>query len=298
MAKLKPISRFLLGISGLSALVFVIFVLRSRVPQVIETTLPLTSSKSNQVLEVQQPEAQQIVTSQEISADPQSADKQSKAAMSQQLAQLRADLINPQSRANHLQRARLQVEIKNGRLFQRLAKLEPEKLEKLKTILAEQDVNQRLAALPTDAKLGSDQTVQIPQRLEAARVAADDSVKNLLSADDYARYAAYTDSQAYVETVDQIANVMRSRGVAVGDEQQQAILDAYGSAMKQLGNAIATESNPGNGQPAQASASGDQRLRDMTRFDQHLADAMSKALPHDLFKQFMDAQYAQENASR
>jgi hypothetical protein len=298
MAKLKPINRLLLGISGFGALVLVALVLCAWIPKVVETTHLMMPATSNPVQKVQQARALPTITPHDVSADGGDAGKPSLSAKLQKLDKIRADLTNPQSRAIRLQRARIQVEMKYARLFRRLTDLEPEKVEKLKTILVEQDLNQMIASLPTDSELVSDQPTQVSQRLEANRSASDEQIKNLVGSDDYASYTTYMDSRAYEQTVGQIVNIIQSRGVAVGDEQQQAILDAYGSAMKQLGQAISAESNQENGPPYQAPAGDSQRAGDLGRFDQQLADTMSKALPPGLFKQFMDAQYAQEDASR
>jgi hypothetical protein len=298
MAKLKPINRLILGISGFGALVLVAFALRAWIPKVFGTTRLMTPATSSPVQRVQQTRARPTITSPDVSADRGDADKPSLTAMMQGLDQIRRGLTNPQNRAIRLQRVRIQIEMKYGRLFRRLAKLDPEKLGQLKTILAEQDVNQMLASLPTDAELASGQPPQNSQRIEANQSAADAQIKNLLGGDDYASYTAYMDSRAYEGTLGQIVNIMQSQGAEVGDEQQQAIFDAYGNAMKQLGQAISADPKQGNGPPTSGPASDSQRASDMARFDQILADTMSKALPPDLFEQFMDAQYAQEDASR
>jgi len=218
-------------------------------------------------------------------------------AVNSSLKDLRDRLLDPRQRDANLQQARLQIEITKSHLFQRLRNLPAERLEQLKTLLAETQLNAALAALPTHADLSPGEMNQIAQTLKGIQTESDSQVRDLLGAEDFAIYEGYQYSEPFRGTIEQVTNIMRARGAVVSADSQESILDAYASAM----NAAAQDSgndgtfvNWGSMTPDQQSAV---RVQQLERFDAYLATKMAKVLEPEDYKIFMEAQLAQENSA-
>jgi hypothetical protein len=196
-----------------------------------------------------------------------------------------------------LQRVRLQIEITKSHLFQRLRNLPPEKLEQLKTLLAETQLKATIAAVPTHADLSPDEANQMALSLKSIHANSDDQVRDLLGADDYGIYEGYQYSEPYRGTIEQVTNIMRARGGVVSADSQESILDAYASAM----NSAARDSGNDGSFANWGSMTSDQqsavRAQQFERFDNYLSTAMAKVLVPADYKLFMEAQLTQENST-
>ena len=213
------------------------------------------------------------------------------------LQALRNRLNDPMQQAARLLAARAHVEQTKGRLFQRLKKNPPEKLDRLKTLLAETELATNVAALPSRVDPSAAEVRQINDTVTRIQAEGDSRVKALLGPDDYANYAAYQKSETYRDTIEQVTNIMRSRGAAITDDQQEAVLDAYAEAMYAAAQDSAGDSTAADYATMTDAQRQALRLRQLARFDQYLADKAAGVLDPANFKLFMESQYVQESGA-
>jgi hypothetical protein len=210
------------------------------------------------------------------------------------LARLRAQMsVN---RPSLIERARLRIEQIHWRLFQRLRNLPLNEIDALKDIMATTEVDRSRLALPIK---GNESPTEVNQRLGQITelgVESDAQILGLLGNEDYQQYAAYQQSFAYRDTIEQITNFMRSKGAPVSAEQQDSMLDAYSTAIRnaaQIGRTDASASSIAAMDAGQRQAL---RTIQLDRFDEYLAAELSKVLEPEALSQFMAAELAQESS--
>ncbi len=219
---------------------------------------------------------------------PESPPANSSAPQSTEVwANLRRQYADPAFRAERLKEARTRVEMRHGRLFQRLGVLSPSQAEALVTAMAEMEVNRLLGGAPVRPNEGEKEILQRLALVESDAQRSEQEIARILGPESFERYRAYQESFPYREKVESIANGMRARGLMLSDEQQEKLIDAYTAAIRQ---ATEDASAAGGGRGGNISSA----HAPLDRFDQRLAETLSKVLDPAALKFFMDAQFAQE----
>jgi hypothetical protein len=209
------------------------------------------------------------------------------------LAELKRRLDDPQQRAAHLARARLNVEQASGRLFQRLRHYSPEVLDRLKTALAEKQLAIERAALHDHLPGGDFDAVAGKERLDRIQQEADEQIRTTFGDEIYAQYTYAQQSEPLRGSIQQVTNVLRSRGIDVTDEMQEGILAGYTSALVAAAKLSANDTTPAAFQSLSVAARREFKAKQQARFDEILASTMSKILGPDEYKLFMESEFVQ-----
>lgn len=197
-------------------------------------------------------------------------------------------------RTKYVQQARLRVEGRQGKLFQRLKDIPAETLSQLKDLMAAEEVDLALIALPQKKNETREEEQTRIAQMAALNTKNAAAIQVLLGAEDYAKYTAYQQSLAYESTVDEITNIMRARGANVSGEQQDAILDAYANAIRNAAAISANEASP----ETLASMTDLQRLNlknaQLARFDENLSVELAQVMSPNALQRFMAAEFEHE----
>lgn len=209
------------------------------------------------------------------------------------LSELKRQLDDPGQHEANLRQAMLDVEQRYGRLLQRIRGLGPEALARLKTALAERDLALRRGALPDHFPVDETASQSAKKNLERIRAKAEAQLHTLLGDEAYAQYTSFQQSEPYRETIEHVANMMRSRGIDVPDGMQDKILEGYTEALVAAANESAKDITPAALQALSDAARQELRIKEQSRFDEALALTMSKLLSSPEYKAFMECQLKQ-----
>ena len=148
---------------------------------------------------------------------------------------------DPAWRAARFNDAMLQAESRYGRFFLRL-NWPADRLEALKRQFATNDVALLQAALSGAAGPRTDAEATA-KREELDRLMAENqkALRNALGDSDYEKFDLVQRAEQYRESVGQIANTMRSRGIEVNSDLEEAILNGYAEAVR----SVAAQPAPG-----------------------------------------------------
>jgi len=209
------------------------------------------------------------------------------------LAEMKRRLDDPQQHAANLARAKLSVEQSYGRLFQRLRNLPPEVLERLKTALAEKQLAMERGMLPDQLPVSDAEAKANRQKLESIQQTADDQLRAVFGDQVYAQYNYVQQSEPLRGSIEQVTNMMRSRGVDVTEAMQEKILEGYTSALVAAAKVSAKDISPEAFKTLSDAARQELRTKQQARFDETLASTMSKILSPGDYKLFMESEFAQ-----
>jgi hypothetical protein len=191
----------------------------------------------------------------------------------------------------------LNLEQTYGRFFQRLRNLPPEVLEQLKTALAERQLAMERGSLPDHLPVDDAEAKAGKERLDRIQQQADDQMRAAFGEEVYAQYAYFQQSEPLRGSMEQVTNMMRSRGVNVTDAMEEEILAGYTNALAATAKIAAKDTTPGAFQAMSDAARQDLKLKQQSRFDETLAATMSKILSPADFKLFMESEFAQDAPS-
>ena len=180
--------------------------------------------------------------------------------------------------------------------MRRLRNVSPVDIEALKDVLAADEYDRVLLASSFREKETPEELAQGLAQMNEMNVQRAARIRSLLGDDGYETYAAYSQSFAYQDAIDQITNIMRARGTTVSAGQQDSILDAYSRAIRNASQANAADSSNINIAAMDDTQRQLLRSTQLTRFDEYLATELSKVLDPDSLKQFMTAEYEQESS--
>jgi hypothetical protein len=210
------------------------------------------------------------------------------------LPALKRRLDDPREHEANLLRAILNIEQRYGRLFQRLKNFPPDVLEKLKLAMAENQLAMERGALPDYLPVDDAERKVVKENMDRIQKNGDEQVQALLGDDGYAQYDLFRKSEPYRESIEQVTNLMRARGVTVNEDLQQKILDGYTKALIEAAAISSTDVSPAAFQALSDSARQELRAKQQSRFDEKLATTMSAILSPSEYKLFMDSQFAQD----
>jgi hypothetical protein len=213
------------------------------------------------------------------------------------LTELKRRLDDPSQHTAHLARARLKVEQNYSRLFQRLRNLPPEVLDQLKTALAEKQLALERGALPDRLPVSDAEAKTGKARLDRIQQETDAQLRAVFGDEVYAQYNYVQQSEPLRGSIEQVTNLMRSRGVDVTEEMQENILAGYTSALVAAATVSASDTTPEAFQALSEAARQELRAKQQSRFDEALASTMSKILSPDDYKLFMESEFAYDAGS-
>ena len=213
------------------------------------------------------------------------------------LAELKRRLDDHRNREANLHRAKLNIEQTYGRLFQRLRNLPPETLDRLKTVLAENQLTMERGLLPDRFPADETAAKAAHDNLERIRKEGDEQVRAVLGDEGYAQYDLSRKAEPYRQSSEQVANIMRARGANVTEDMQERILDGYTRALVAAAEISAKDTTPEAFQALSDSARQELRSKQQARFDETLASTMSQILGPEEYKLFMESQFAQDIGS-
>ncbi|HEY8993490.1 MAG TPA: hypothetical protein VIM71_02295 [Lacunisphaera sp.] len=214
------------------------------------------------------------------------------------LAELKRRLDDPRQREANLLRAKLNIEQTHGRIFQRLRNLPPEILDRLKLVLAENQLAMERGALPDRFPVDDSAAEAANENLSRIAKEGDEQVRALLGDEGYAQYSLSRQAEPYRESIEQVTNIMRARGAEVTEDMQERILDSYTRALVAAAKISANDMTPAAFRALSESARQELRLKQQLRFDEILASTMSATLSPTEYTLFMDAQFAQDQSTR
>lgn len=221
-----------------------------------------------------------------------------KVAATRSLASERSRLSRKAERQAYLASSRAQLEESKRHLFDAFNKSAPDKLESLKSLMAEAMLSMHLAHLSDQAEGGTE--VANGKGLFLAQIRAETEVQihALLGDEGYALYVAYQQSEPHRATIQQLMKAMRAQGSSITADQEQDMLDRYMDALLTATEDSVKEASPATYaglNAAERRALGAVELCGLApviadpqrrRFESYLAAAVSGILSPDDFKRF------------
>jgi hypothetical protein len=126
--------------------------------------------------------------------------------------------------------AYIRVEARYGRFIQKLVGWSPERVEKLKCLLANNELALMRAAMTGGNEAGG---ISPGDAIHEAESNNQQQLKRLLGDADYATFDASQKEEPYRDSVASIINAMRPMDAPVNEDTQEAILGAYAQAMQE-----------------------------------------------------------------
>lgn len=239
----------------------------------------------------------QEATTQRLTA-PSDATRINRAAAATTLAYERSRLSNAEERQAFLSNTTVLLEQTKSRLFDAISKKAADKVDALKSIMAEAMLSMHLSHLSDQAEGGIDLAQGKGLSLALTRAEAEVQIHALLGDDSYALYLVYQQSEPYRATIQQLAETMRAQGSAITADQELAMLDAYTAAILTAAADSVKEADPkvsAGLNAAERRALGAVELCGLApviagpqrqRFESYLSGAVSGILNPDDFKRF------------
>lgn len=169
-------------------------------------------------------------------------------------------------------------------LFRALAGLPPEQLDALRDALAQSGLDAMLAVLPSSSEETAEEASARLARVSSLQAEQDARARAVLGEEAYATYESYFKTLSYRESVAEVSDLARVRGVQLTDAQQGAVLVAYAAALGDSARANSATDTTGD-----AAAAGALRESQMDAFYQRLSLELSRTLEPDAVKVLLGA---------
>jgi hypothetical protein len=206
-------------------------------------------------------------------------------------AQIRDRWANPDWRAARFDEAYLQVEARYGRFFQHLQGWSPERVEALKRQLADQSVAMLRVATTTFPADGA--TASLGEAINQVRANNEVQLKATLTDEEYRDYEETERMETNRETVSNIMNTLRARGVVLDPVQEEAVLRTYANTLHEF--ATGASASPLPQVPRDQAA--DAHSQQIEAFNGGLMRQMSTVLTETQLKSFMEAYLEQQGGN-
>lgn len=196
---------------------------------------------------------------------------------------------DPTWRAQRFNIAIIQVEARYGRFFGSLVGWSPERIEALKRQMASGDVALEQAALPQTLPITDEEQNAISAAMDATTAENARQLKDSLGDADYARFDASDKAQPYRDSVDSIANAMRSKNIQVSADLEESILGAYSNAVLEA----AAKAEPVDMQSLSEAERSALRQKQQSAFRTVLLGKMSTVLDEQQLSVFLESELEQ-----
>lgn len=135
--------------------------------------------------------------------------------------------------AKQFDRAFLDVELKYGRAILKLKGWTPNRLEELKRKLAAQEVAMMNVSIPDKVPVTDTERSAFASSLRSAYASSQDELRQYMGDSDYANFSAATAIETYRPDVSAAVNAMRSNGLAIDNDTEEAVLFAYSQGIQE-----------------------------------------------------------------